>query len=177
MTPDEAFLQDIIESPDDDSLRLIYADFLDERGDPRGEFIRVQCELARLSAANPRRTELVARERELLEQHEEAVATLLESPHISGLRSLSLHENAIGSTGLAAIAASPLLGHLLAAAAALGRLSMLDLCGNDISNGMKGLLRARSATAFTSEGPTVPPPPTNPSMVVTRAARHGPGRS
>ena len=38
MTPDEAFMQAIIESPDDDSLRLIYADYLDERGDPRGEF-------------------------------------------------------------------------------------------------------------------------------------------
>jgi uncharacterized protein (TIGR02996 family) len=39
--------------PDDDTPRLIYADWLDERGDPRGEFIRVQIALARLSGRNP----------------------------------------------------------------------------------------------------------------------------
>jgi hypothetical protein len=33
--------------------RLVYADWLDERGDPRGEFIRVQCELARLAEEFP----------------------------------------------------------------------------------------------------------------------------
>ena len=42
MTHDEAFLQAIIDNPDDDAPRLIYADWLEERGDPRGEFIRVQ---------------------------------------------------------------------------------------------------------------------------------------
>jgi uncharacterized protein (TIGR02996 family) len=71
MTPEEAFLQDIIEHPDDESLRLIYADWLDERSDPRGQFIRVQCELARLPTADPRRAALEARERELLAAHSE----------------------------------------------------------------------------------------------------------
>ncbi len=66
MTPDDAFLHDIIEHPDDDSLRLIYADYLDERDDPRGEFIRVQVELARLHEDDPRRDELEARQRGLL---------------------------------------------------------------------------------------------------------------
>jgi uncharacterized protein (TIGR02996 family) len=47
MTHDD-FLREILASPDDDAPRLIYADWLEERGDPRGEFIRVQCELARL---------------------------------------------------------------------------------------------------------------------------------
>src|SRR5262249_7610438 len=32
----------------------VYADWLEERGDPRGEFIRVQCQLARLQQDNPR---------------------------------------------------------------------------------------------------------------------------
>lgn len=41
------FLRAIIDNPDDDSLRLIFADWLEERGDPRAEFIRIQCELAR----------------------------------------------------------------------------------------------------------------------------------
>ena len=43
------FLRAIIEHPEDDTPRLIYADWLEENGDPdRAEFIRVQCELARL---------------------------------------------------------------------------------------------------------------------------------
>jgi uncharacterized protein (TIGR02996 family) len=33
VTPDDAFLQAIIESPDDDSLRLIYADWIEEHAD------------------------------------------------------------------------------------------------------------------------------------------------
>jgi uncharacterized protein (TIGR02996 family) len=67
MTHDNAFRRDIIENPDDDTPRLVYADWLDEHGQPeRAEFIRVQCELARMPAGDPRRAELEARERELL---------------------------------------------------------------------------------------------------------------
>lgn len=44
-----AFLAAIREAPDDDAPRLIYADWLDENGEAeRAEFVRVQCELARL---------------------------------------------------------------------------------------------------------------------------------
>jgi uncharacterized protein (TIGR02996 family) len=76
MTQDDAFLQAIIESPDDESLRLIYADWLDERGDPRGEFIRVQVTLAN-SPDQPRRQELEARQRDLLGRHEQQWVTPL----------------------------------------------------------------------------------------------------
>ncbi len=48
MTHEEAFIRTICESPDDDSLRLIFADWLEEQGSPRGEFIRVQCALAKI---------------------------------------------------------------------------------------------------------------------------------
>jgi uncharacterized protein (TIGR02996 family) len=49
MTHHDAFLQAILESPDDDTPRLVYADYLDEHADPdRSEFIRVQGLLARL---------------------------------------------------------------------------------------------------------------------------------
>lgn len=41
-----AFLGAVLASPGDDVPRLIFADALDEDGDPLGEFIRVQCELA-----------------------------------------------------------------------------------------------------------------------------------
>lgn len=43
MTHDEAFLADIREHPQDDAPRLIYADWLEDNGDPeRGEFVRLQ---------------------------------------------------------------------------------------------------------------------------------------
>ncbi len=46
------FLRAIIAAPDDDLPRLIFADWLDEHDDgERAEFIRVQCELARLPNA------------------------------------------------------------------------------------------------------------------------------
>lgn len=72
MTQDDTFLRAIIENPNDDTPRLIYADWLDERGDPRGEFIRVQCLLASMSASDERRLPLEQLERQLLERHQDA---------------------------------------------------------------------------------------------------------
>jgi uncharacterized protein (TIGR02996 family) len=71
MTEHLGFLRAIIGDPDDDTARLIYADWLDERGDPRGEFIRVQCQLARLPQADSRVEGLHARERALLKDHQQ----------------------------------------------------------------------------------------------------------
>jgi uncharacterized protein (TIGR02996 family) len=72
VTPDVAFLRAIIESPDDDTPRLIYADWLEEHDQPeRAEFIRVQCELAKLPDESPRRQGLQAVERKLLGVHRE----------------------------------------------------------------------------------------------------------
>ncbi len=49
-----AFMRAIIERPDDDVPRMVFADYLDERGEAeRAEFIRVQCELARLMLTCP----------------------------------------------------------------------------------------------------------------------------
>jgi uncharacterized protein (TIGR02996 family) len=45
---DLPFLDTIRRWPDADAPRLTYADWLEENGDPLGEFIRVQCELAKL---------------------------------------------------------------------------------------------------------------------------------
>ncbi len=42
----EELLAAIIEAPDDDAPRLVYADWLQSRGDPRGELIQLQCQLA-----------------------------------------------------------------------------------------------------------------------------------
>ena len=69
MTHDEAFLQAILEDPEADTPRLVYADWLEERGDPRSEFIRVQCELARIGGGDPRSAELGYRQQQLLSAH------------------------------------------------------------------------------------------------------------
>jgi uncharacterized protein (TIGR02996 family) len=67
MTSDEAaLLERVCDDPDDDAPRLIYADWLDERGDPRGEFIRVQVALARLAGNDPSAARLRDREATLL---------------------------------------------------------------------------------------------------------------
>lgn len=69
MSSHEAFLADVIENPDDDAPRLVYADWLDEHGEAeRGELIRLQCRLAQLGD-DPARAELERQERELLEAH------------------------------------------------------------------------------------------------------------
>jgi uncharacterized protein (TIGR02996 family) len=66
MASDFAFLREIVAHPDDDAPRLIYADWLEEHGDPRGEFIRLQCELARLPDGGPQRGRLKTRSEQLL---------------------------------------------------------------------------------------------------------------
>jgi uncharacterized protein (TIGR02996 family) len=50
MTDRDALLRSVCAHPDADAPRLIYADWLEENGDPdRAEFIRLQCELAELA--------------------------------------------------------------------------------------------------------------------------------
>lgn len=50
----KGFIQDIQAHPADDDPRLIYADWLEERDDPLGTFIRAQCELAALDPIRDR---------------------------------------------------------------------------------------------------------------------------
>src|SRR5437867_4475006 len=69
MQPD-AFLQAILDAPDDDTPRLVYADWLDEHGDsPRAEFIRVQIERSRLAADDEQRWPLQDRESALRKKY------------------------------------------------------------------------------------------------------------
>jgi uncharacterized protein (TIGR02996 family) len=72
MTAGEALLREILARPEDDAPRLVYADWLDEHGEAaRAEFIRVQCELARLEEWDERRPYLEQRQEQLLETHGE----------------------------------------------------------------------------------------------------------
>jgi uncharacterized protein (TIGR02996 family) len=53
VSEDEAFIRAIVDSPGDDTPRLVYADWLDDRSDPRGAYLRAEREIpgdvARLS--------------------------------------------------------------------------------------------------------------------------------
>jgi uncharacterized protein (TIGR02996 family) len=54
-----AFRRAILEAPHDDAPRLVYADWLDEHGDPdRAEFIRLQIRYARMLLSDPDRRAL-----------------------------------------------------------------------------------------------------------------------
>lgn len=64
-----SLLDAIRKAPEDDGPRQVYADWLMEQGDPRGEFIAVQCELTRSDLEQARRLELEARQVSLLSQH------------------------------------------------------------------------------------------------------------
>lgn len=65
METEKDFLREIELHPDDNTTRLIYADWLDEQGDPRGEYLRIHCELASVSQSDERYKSLVEREKEL----------------------------------------------------------------------------------------------------------------
>ena len=85
MSPDNPFLRALLAQPDDDTLRLAMADWLDENDDPaRAEFIRLQVELASGVEDRDRRFELELRQRELLLAHEgewvRPLAEVLECP-------------------------------------------------------------------------------------------------
>jgi uncharacterized protein (TIGR02996 family) len=47
MSEDQAFLEAVLAQPDDDAVRLVYADWLEERGDPRSDYLRLELELVR----------------------------------------------------------------------------------------------------------------------------------
>jgi uncharacterized protein (TIGR02996 family) len=42
MNEDEAFIRTIVDSPGNDTARLVYADWLDDRDDPRGAYVRAE---------------------------------------------------------------------------------------------------------------------------------------
>jgi uncharacterized protein (TIGR02996 family) len=158
MTPDDAFLADIIQSPDDDGPRLIYADWLDDHGQAdRADFIRVQIELARLPQGDPRMPGLKARERALLKEHEqewlgslvqltqdcvfrrglvEAISIRADTFLLHGedlLRAAPVREARLGD-------AWPRMGELVACPH-LARLTALDLGGSLIgADGLRALL-------------------------------------
>ena len=46
---EETFRRAVVASPENDALRLVYADWLEEQGDPRAELLRNDWDLPRIS--------------------------------------------------------------------------------------------------------------------------------
>jgi uncharacterized protein (TIGR02996 family) len=70
MTDQQRLLKAICQSPEDDVVRLVYADWLEENGDAeRARFIRVQCRLASLPRFDLERYELEGEESALRVKH------------------------------------------------------------------------------------------------------------
>jgi uncharacterized protein (TIGR02996 family) len=64
------FVRAVTAEPDDDTVRLAFADWLDEQGKlGRAQFIRVQIERARLDEFDPRQSALMATELRLIAEH------------------------------------------------------------------------------------------------------------
>ena len=83
----EEFLREIRRQPDDAVPRLIYADWLEERGDSRAELLRVQCELeTHDDIPEDFSLALRARERELIADLESQCLTDLDTLAVRAVR-------------------------------------------------------------------------------------------
>jgi uncharacterized protein (TIGR02996 family) len=80
MTDERAFLAAISANPADMAARLVYADWLDERGDRRAEFVRLHVRLFGLSSDDPEYSSLKAREQELRAQYPPYWLAILDPP-------------------------------------------------------------------------------------------------
>lgn len=162
-----AFLESIQADPEDDGPRMIFADWLDEQGDPRGELIRLQCALARLSPEDGRRPDLEAREREVYEANESAWTEplrglvdgwefrrgFIESVSIEAKRFLHDGESLFRTVPVRRIRflnAAEVFPQLVESPL-LAEIRELDFCGNDLGNGGPNLL-ARSSHLQNLEG-------------------------
>lgn len=76
----EPFLAEIRDNPDDLARYAVFADWLEENGDPRGEFINVQLQLEDESLKAAERKKLQKREAELLKEHERDLLGDLAAP-------------------------------------------------------------------------------------------------
>jgi uncharacterized protein (TIGR02996 family) len=160
MSDRDALLAAVLAAADDDAPRLVFADWLDERGDSRGEFVRVQCALARLPADDPRRAELERREHDLLTAHQAAWAEPLRGlasdwTYRRGfIESVAVDASAFVARGAELFRRGPVrrvrfldAGRCIARlveSPLLARVREIDLCGNFLGNGgVAQLARAR----------------------------------
>jgi len=85
--------QAIVANVEDDTPRLVFADWLDEHDQPDwAEFIRVQCRLAAIDEAETEVPALQRRERELLTRHHETWLASLSRYRGMSYRSVSIEQ-------------------------------------------------------------------------------------
>ncbi|HTU91668.1 MAG TPA: TIGR02996 domain-containing protein [Gemmataceae bacterium] len=70
LTLRDALESALVENPDDLATHYAYADYLQEQGDPRGEFIQIQLALEEPQRSEAERRRLQNRAKELLREHE-----------------------------------------------------------------------------------------------------------
>jgi uncharacterized protein (TIGR02996 family) len=108
----DALLADIVANPDDDAPRRVYADTLLERGDPYGELINVQLDLAGDGLARAERIGRRRREGELLAMHHDAWSLEI-ATHVRYRRGfvdvMTLDPDTLARRGSEVIARAPLL--------------------------------------------------------------------
>jgi uncharacterized protein (TIGR02996 family) len=157
-TDEQPFLDAVFARYHDDGPRLIYADFLEDTGDPaRAWLVRVQLALARMPEEHPRRSELANREAELLVANlprwTEHLNDLLAGPpqfRRGVLDSVSVDSAVFLSRGEELFARVPVrrmrllddagLLPKLIHSPLLAQVRELDLCDNDLGNGGVDLL-------------------------------------
>jgi uncharacterized protein (TIGR02996 family) len=61
VTDEEVFQRAIAENPGDDTIRLLFADWLEERGDRRAEFLRLDCTLEGMKPSEEYYAEMIRR--------------------------------------------------------------------------------------------------------------------
>jgi uncharacterized protein (TIGR02996 family) len=106
------WLEQTAANPDDDTLRLVFADWLDERSDSRGPFIRVQTELANLTPDSDGRARLATKAMELFPLAQEAysrvvppeIAAYFNDPELSNYKGGVLRRISVGADNLDAFA-------------------------------------------------------------------------
>ena len=69
MSTKNQLMKEVRANPDDDEPRLVLADWLEERGDDYGTFIRAQCELAQLDADDDRYPQLEVQAEDLFRKN------------------------------------------------------------------------------------------------------------
>jgi len=145
-----ALFRQVLDHPDEDGPRLIFADWLDEHDDPRGEFVRLQVALARLPAHDPARPDLARRERALRQAHAaEWVAPLAGQATRCTFRrgfiaAITLPAAAFVEYGAELLTLAPIRSVRLTevagavdglmVCASLARLAELDLSGNELGD-------------------------------------------
>lgn len=169
MRSEHDFLDALRESPDDDELRLVFSDWLEDQDDGRADLLRLQVERRRLAPDDPAQAGLVGRQHDLLRRAMHGWLAPLRPYNVSLLRGNGLLAVAMPEGHLRALDADQLrqppwhwvdglrlygLSDEFAAtfaAAALGHFRHLDLSANHLHlDGLRGLAAASHLARLTT---------------------------